>query len=454
MEVVRNVRELTAVLEQFSETTGEIHGLELTSGDEPSENGTTASVTVEYDFASACAVDPDRLSVSSPAASMTDGRLRLELDVALAPPATEDAGQESVSAEHAGTDGDPEPADAPVARADGSGARGSTGSAPVASVVSPPTMEFAVPTARDEPSEDDQPTSVSTDDPIEADTETDANTATETSPDTETDADTGTKTETSPTAATDADSVPAHHDPVRLREAYETCETFKEMTDALGVDVTPQTVRNQMIQRGIHEPESYGESTESGDEPRQPEPSVSDEDSTSETDQSPKVGTEDTDDAAVERDTPDDAETDANDESKSVSESKPDPKSAPNPKSESQSDSETDPATNTEQVATETDETSTTAEDASTATDLPPLPASVSSLDCSTEDVCAAVAGAKTLYEVERRLGLDRADVRELLAALDLLDLVTGRMARRDQSAASPDDVRTRVHAALGGEGA
>ncbi|AKU08184.1 hypothetical protein [Haloferax gibbonsii] len=440
MDVVRNVRELTAVLEQFSEATAEIHGIELASGDEPSEDGTAASVTVEYDLASACAVDPDRLSVSSPAASIADGRLRLELDVALAPPATEDAGQESVSAEHAGTDGDPEPADAPVARADGSGARGSTGSAPVASVVSPPTMEFAVPTTRDEPSEDDQPTPVSTDDPIGAETETDANTDTETSPDTEADADTGTKTETSATAATDADSVPAHHDPVRLREAYEACETFKEMTDALGVDVTPQTVRNQMIQRGIHEPESYGASTEPGDEPRQPEPSVSVEDSTSGTDQSPPVGTEDTDGAAVERDTPDDAETDANDESTSVSES----------------DSETDPATDTdtEPVAAETDETSTTAEDASTATELPPLPASVSSLDCSTEDVCAAVAGAKTLYEVERRLGLDRAEVRELLTALDLLDLVTGRMARRDQSAASPADVRMRVCAALGGEGA
>ncbi|WP_049905121.1 hypothetical protein [Haloferax gibbonsii] len=469
MDVVRNVRELTAVLEQFSEATAEIHGIELASGDEPREDGTAASVTVEYDLASACAVDPDRLSVSSPAASIADGRLRLELDVALAPPATEDAGQESVSAEHAGTDGDPEPADAPVARADGSGARGSTGSAPVASVVSPPTMEFAVPTTRDEPSEDDQPTPVSTDDPIGAETETDANTDTETSPDTEADADTGTKTETSATAATDADSVPAHHDPVRLREAYEACETFKEMTDALGVDVTPQTVRNQMIQRGIHEPESYGastepaastESTEPGDEPRQPEPSVSVEDSTSGTDQSPPVGTEDTDDAAVERDTPDDAETDANDESTSVSESKPDPTSGPNPtsgpdpKSESESDSETDPATDTEPVAAETDETSTTAEDASTATELPPLPASVSSLDCSTEDVCAAVAGAKTLYEVERRLGLDRAEVRELLTALDLLDLVTGRMARRDQSAASPADVRMRVCAALGGEGA
>ncbi|MGB9956401.1 hypothetical protein ACOZ4B_08430 [Haloferax prahovense] len=458
MEVVRNVRELTAVLEQFSETTGTVRGLELTSEGDSTDGEVVASVTVEYDLASECAVDPDRLSVSSPAASMTDGRLRLDLDVVLAPPATEDAGKESAPAEHGATDGDPEPADAPVARADGSGARGSEGSAPVASVVSPPTMEFAISTGRDELSEDDQSTPASSDGSVEADTETSPVTDTDTdmAPDTSTD------TEPDADAKADADSVPAHHDPVRLREAYEACETFKEMTDALGVDVTPQTVRNQMIQRGIHEPESYGaspepaassESTESSDEPQQPEPSVADVDSTSETDQSPTVGTEDTDIAAVERDTTDDAETGANDESTSVSESKPNPKSAPNPKSvskpgsESEPQSETDPATDTE-PDDETDKPTTT-EDASTVTALPPLPASVSSLDCSTEDVCAAVTGAKTLYEVERRLGLDRADVREVLTALDLLDLVTGRMARRDASAASADDVRTRVHAAL-----
>ncbi|MCO8265113.1 hypothetical protein NKF06_00565 [Haloferax sp. AB510] len=440
MEVVRNVRELTAVLEQFSETTGTVRGLELTSEGDSTDGEVVASVTVEYDLASECTVDPDRLSVSSPAASMTDGRLRLDLDVALAPPATEDAGKESAPAEHGATDGDPEPADAPVARADGSGARGSGGSAPVASVVSPPTMEFAISTGRDELSEDDQSTPASTDGSVEADTETSPDTDTDMAPDTSTD------TEPDADAKADADSVPAHHDPVRLREAYEACETFKEMTDALGVDVTPQTVRNQMIQHGIHEPESYGPSTEpasttdaseSGDEPQHPDPSSSDGDRASETALSPGSGGEEAGNTAAERDTPGNDEADTNDESKSVSK----------PGSESEPQSETDPATDTE-PDDETDKPPTT-EGASTVTALPPLPASVSSLDCSTEDVCAAVTGAKTLYEVERRLGLDRADVREVLTALDLLDLVTGRMARRDASAASADDVRTRVHAAL-----
>ncbi|RDZ63830.1 hypothetical protein C5B90_11960 [Haloferax sp. Atlit-12N] len=442
MEVVRSVRELTAVLEQFSETTGEIHGLELTSEDEPSEEGTAASVTVEYDVASECAVDPDRLSVSSPVASMTDGRLRLELDVVLAPPAAAGAGEESLSTEHAATDSDSEPADAPIARADGSGARGSGGSASITSGASSPTIASAAPTTRDGTTGEDQPAPVVADSPVEADTEESPDMDTVTTPDT------STNTEPDADAKTDTDSVPAHRDPVRLREAYEACETFKEMTDALGVDVTPQTVRNQMIQHGIHEPESYGaptesasssESTESGDEPRQPDPSNSNGDSPSETELSPESGGDDTANAA-ERDTQVDAESDVSAESASASE----------PKSASQSDAETDSASDAEPVAVDTDETSEATEDAPSPATLPPLPASVSSLDCSTEDVCAAVSGAKTLYEVERRLGLDRADVREVLTALDLLDLVTGRMARRDASAASPADVRTRVHAALG----
>ncbi|POG55573.1 hypothetical protein [Haloferax marisrubri] len=451
MEMVRNVRELTAVLEQFSETTGAVRELELTSEGESAADGVLASVTVEYDLATGCGVEPNRLSVSSPAASITDGRLRLELDVSLAPPSGEDAGSESVSSGHA-AGSDAEPTESRIARTDGSGTRNSAVVGPVASVETL-TMEAAAPTVSDEAPERDQPASASIDDPVEADTVTETNS----DADSESNATTSTQTETEADARADADSVPAHHDPVRLREAYEACETFKEMTDALGVDVTPQTVRNQMIQRGIHEPESYGAPTESsssnesadaGDETPQSEPRVSDENRTSETEPEPESGDErDEGDEgpanATERDTRVDSEADATGEPTSASEPEPDPKSA------SKSDADTAPASDAEPVAADTDETSEVTEVAPTPATLPPLPASVSSLDCSTEDVCAAVTGAKTLYEVERRLGLDRADVREVLTALDLLDLVTGRMARRDASAASADDVRTRAHAAL-----
>ncbi|MDS0242893.1 MULTISPECIES: hypothetical protein [unclassified Haloferax] len=441
MEVVRNVRELTAVLEQFTETTGAVCELELTSDGESAADGVLASVTVAYDLASECAVDPNRLSVSSPAASVADGRLRLELDVALAPPPGGDADPEPASAER-DSERDSEPTEL-VARADGSGTRNAAVDAAVGPGASPPTMESEVPTESGETPESDRGASASADDATEAgaETETDASTG----PDASTDPDASTVAEPAveadakadTDAEPDSDAVPAHHDPVRLREAYEACETFKEMTAALGVDVTPQTVRNQMIQRGIHEPESYGPSTETasssrasdaGDEARTPEPSVADEGGAAAPEPSAEPGGEDTaDSAGTERETRAEADAEVG------------PASTAGPTGDAGTD------------AVDADETPAVTEDDSGASDLPPLPASVSSLDCSTADVCAAVAGAKTLYEVERRLGLDRAEVRDVLTALDLLDLVTGRMARRDASAATPADVRTRARAALDG---
>ena len=48
-----------------------------------------------------------------------------------------------------------------------------------------------------------------------------------------------------------------YRDPDRLREVYNDHETFAEMTDALDVDVTAETVRTNMIKHGIHEPASH-----------------------------------------------------------------------------------------------------------------------------------------------------------------------------------------------------
>jgi hypothetical protein len=53
------------------------------------------------------------------------------------------------------------------------------------------------------------------------------------------------------------EELPPYKDPNELRVVYETHDTFAEMTDALGVDVTPQTVRNHMIEHGIHEPSEH-----------------------------------------------------------------------------------------------------------------------------------------------------------------------------------------------------
>lgn len=56
---------------------------------------------------------------------------------------------------------------------------------------------------------------------------------------------------------TQHDRVPPFRDPERLTEVYESCDTFEEMTEMLGMDVTSETVRRYMIDYGIHEPNSY-----------------------------------------------------------------------------------------------------------------------------------------------------------------------------------------------------
>jgi hypothetical protein len=54
----------------------------------------------------------------------------------------------------------------------------------------------------------------------------------------------------------------SHRDPDRLREVYDAHETFAEMTAALDVDVTAETVRMNMIKEGIHEPASQSANTD------------------------------------------------------------------------------------------------------------------------------------------------------------------------------------------------
>jgi hypothetical protein len=73
-----------------------------------------------------------------------------------------------------------------------------------------------------------------------------------------------------PTDASERE-VPPFEDPELLAEVYDSCGTFAEMTDALGMDVTPETVRRYMIEHGIHRPDSYGTDDDSGPEP-EPEP--------------------------------------------------------------------------------------------------------------------------------------------------------------------------------------
>ncbi|MFB6219624.1 MAG: hypothetical protein ABEH77_10715 [Halobacteriaceae archaeon] len=71
---------------------------------------------------------------------------------------------------------------------------------------------------------------------------------------------TGTEPEVSATAT---GGVPPFRDPELLERVYDSCDTFAEMTDEIGMDVTAETVRRYMIDHGIHEPNSYDTGPES-----------------------------------------------------------------------------------------------------------------------------------------------------------------------------------------------
>ncbi|WP_135855105.1 hypothetical protein [Halorussus salinus] len=68
--------------------------------------------------------------------------------------------------------------------------------------------------------------------------------------------DTGNSDTEKVTAETETTDLPPYQDPDRLQAVYDEHETFKEMTDALDVEVSAQTVRRYMIKYGIHEPAS------------------------------------------------------------------------------------------------------------------------------------------------------------------------------------------------------
>lgn len=444
MGVVRNIQELTQVLEELHSISGTLTDVQLTSEGSSEDGIATASGTLEFPVAAAVGIDADRLSFSTPSGqSSEDGHLRIELDIELTP-----AAETTVDAS---TDRDAD----------------TTGSANTAQVhtdgggvgVHPPGVRQTPPLEAAESPSASSTDATSVDDAVEAGTAT--NTASETSVDTSTEsaassnsggsADaTGVSTADTEDTGTDTDGaedVPAHRDPAQLQAVYDEHKTFKEMTDALGVDVTPQTVRNQMIQHGIHQPNSYGETSSS--ESDEPSPSDSQGDATDMESQSDvrSVGVSekpDTTSATRDAEREDKADRDTESEDKADTEGE----DEIDTETKEKTDTVTETTAGSDATERETDEATETQPESTTAS-LPPLPEEFAHLELTTTEVCDAVEGAKTLYEVERTLGLDREPVRDLLSTLDLLELVTGRMVRRDQPSAAEPEIHERVHTAL-----
>ena len=203
-----------------------------------------------------------------------------------------------------------------------------------------------------------------------------------------------------------ARDVPPFRDPELLAEVYESCETFAEMTEALGMDVTSETVRRYMIEHGIHEPSPYRR--------RETEERSSDATAVEDSDGST---TEDTAEAAQ-------------------------PERAADP-----TDLERADITNSDDgVGAETPEDEPSVAEIADVEDPIVLADGIGlSEEIDVDTLIDAVRRSRTIYELKQEIGVDRADAVATLREYDLLDLVVGRLASDGQSEVTREEVVDRL---------
>lgn len=186
---------------------------------------------------------------------------------------------------------------------------------------------------------------------------------------------------------TDADRQPSNdsepprdEDPEALRTVYEECDSFRKMRDALGSDVTPETIRRRMVSYGIHTVPSDDE-----DESTEPKGTPSNDSNADESD-----GT-----------------------------------------SPSLSDVLSEDTTPIKQDAKE-----------------PVLPDGGNAIDLSINELVDVVQSSNTIYQAHQRLELDQDQTRRLLKKLDLINLVTGRIATLEDRSVTREEIEGRIRTA------
>lgn len=202
-------------------------------------------------------------------------------------------------------------------------------------------------------------------------------------------------------------AVPAYRDPERLRAVYDAHDTFRSMTEALGVDVTPQTVRRHMIEQGIHEP---GTGT----------------------------GGSDQDEGGTDGDDRLDARSGGPENGTGAAEKR------------SEGSTTATGATGATGTSSESGDTDGSATDGDRSIDegVPPEFGDVDGV--TIDELKEAVRTSRTIHEVARRLDVPRERAFRILNTLDLIDLVSGRLetAERTVSAEELDQRIARATAA------
>lgn len=231
------------------------------------------------------------------------------------------------------------------------------------------------------------------------------------------------------------DSVPPYEDETYLQRLYEMCDTFSEMSDRIELDVAGETVRRYMIEAGVHSPTRYDNTDDSSD------------DEETEAEAETQTQTESENKVIESEPTPDNIgqighkRTNTNTTTHSTSTST---RTSAGVSADSGDEIATADAADVDvdtdiQTQTQTPQTQahtarsgvpgSTIEtlsipDEQLVTDGAGLPS-----DLEISDIVDAVVGARTVYEVQRRLGIEYRQTRDLLDQLDILDLVLRRLS-------------------------
>ena len=196
-------------------------------------------------------------------------------------------------------------------------------------------------------------------------------------------------------AAVRDESVPPYDDTPYLRRLYETAETFAEMSDRIDMDVSAETVRRYMTEAGVHSPTSYE-----------------------------TAGTEASSDGS---------ETDADAGSDPAADAEP---SADTGRTEGQAE----PGEPDESAVDGDPEPAASLPDEQLVADGIGLPE-----ELTLRDLVDAVVDARTVHEVQREIDLGHDRTRQLLAQLNVLDLVMGRVSGDADRTVTVDVVADRI---------
>jgi hypothetical protein len=235
---------------------------------------------------------------------------------------------------------------------------------------------------------------------------------------------------------------PAYRDPERLHEVYDPDRTFAEMTEALGVDVTAQTVRKYMIDHGVHDPDPQPAINADAELPADRDEDGDGDDSGAAADGPSASDERDHGDGALGDDGADSPEAthEATEDRATDAATDGGTATATVPHGTGPSPGDPDPTPEAEESGPDLDETIAV----SAFSDVEAVD------DLTVGDVLDATVGARTLYDVQRALGLESDTPRRLLDDCDLTTLVAGRISRGD----GPDErtVREQLAAVVGEE--